>query len=170
MATHPILVSVYGHSATAAGEPYVVTEVTTEATVADRAGNPPPMTGPEVLRLGIRAAGALESVHRGGVVHGDLRSSSIVLQPNGEPSIADVGLVTLTGANVAASTDPRDLEYGSPELLDGQYATPATDQYSLGAVLYQLLAGAPAFVRPGETSVVPVIKRIATELPADLKA
>jgi len=128
------------------------------------------MTGPEVLRIGVRTAGALESVHRGGVVHGDLRASSVLLSDSGDPLVVDAALVTLTGANIAATGDPRDLEHASPEQLDGQYLTPASDQYSLATILYHLLAGEAAFVRPGETSVVPVIKRIATDAPADLTA
>lgn len=170
LASHPNLISVFGHGVTTAGEQFVVTEMTNLTTVAHRFSTPPQMTGPEVLRLGVRAAGALESVHRGGVVHGDLRADNIALSELGEPGVSDVGLVTLTGASVAASGDPRDLEYSSPEQLDGQYLTPASDQYSLAAVLYHLFAGEAAFVRPGDTSVVPVIKRIATDPPPDLTA
>ncbi|HEV3226827.1 MAG TPA: serine/threonine-protein kinase, partial [Acidimicrobiales bacterium] len=170
LATHPNLVSVLGNSTTAGGEPFVVTELTPGTTVADRFGATPPMTGPEVLRLGIRAAGALESVHRGGVLHGDLRAENIALSNTGDPLVNDVGLAPLTGTSVAQTDDPSRLEHASPELLDGQYATPATDQYSLAATLYHLLAGEAAFVRSGETSVVPVIKRIATDPPPDLKA
>jgi serine/threonine protein kinase len=168
LAAHPNLASVYGHGTTAAGEEFVVTEETRGATAADRAATAPPMTGPEVLRLGVRTAGALESAHRGGVVHGDLRATNVVLADDGEPRVTDVGFVTLTGASVAATGEPRDLEHASPEQLDGQYLTPATDQYSLAATLYRLLAGEAAFVRAGDTSVVPVIKRIATDPPADL--
>jgi serine/threonine protein kinase len=170
LAGHPNLISIFGHGATTGGEQFVVTELTSPTTVADRFTTTPPMTGPEVLRLGVRAAGALESVHRGGVLHGDLRASNIVLAETGEPSVADAGLVTLTGASVAATGDPRDLEHASPEQLEGQYLTPASDQYSLAATLYHLLAGEAAFVRPTDTSVVPVIKRIATDAPPDLKA
>ena len=170
LASHPNLVSVFGHSTTAAGEPFIVTALTNGQTAADRFSMTPAMTGPDVLRLGIRAAGALESVHRGGVVHGDLRASNIVLSDSGDPSVADVGIATLSGTSIAANAEPRDLEHVAPELLDGQYTTPASDQYSLAATLYHLLAGEAAFVRPGETSVVPVIKRIATESAPDLKA
>jgi serine/threonine-protein kinase PknK len=170
LATHPNLVSVFGNGTTANGEQFVVTEVTPATTLADRIKTAPPVTGPEVLRLGIRASGALESVHRGGVVHGDLRATNIVLDDRGEPNVADVGLATLTGASVASAGDARELQHASPEQLDGQYLTPASDQYSLATALYHLLAGEAAFVRPGETSVVPVIKRIATEPAPDLKS
>lgn len=170
ISSHPNLVTVLGNSRTAGGEPFVVTEIPSGTTLAARAATPPPMTGPDVLRVGVRAAGALESAHRGGVVHGDLRSDNIVLTDAGEPLVGDLGLVTLTGVAVTQTNDPRRLAHASPEVLDGQAPTPASDQYSLAATLYHLLAGEAAFVRPGETSVIPVIKRIATDLPPDLKA
>ncbi|MEY2404288.1 MAG: hypothetical protein QOD38_1839 [Acidimicrobiaceae bacterium] len=169
LASHPNLVSVFGHGVTAGGEQFDVTEIPGPTTAADRFATTPPMTGPEVLRLGVRTAGALESAHRGGVLHGDLRAANIVLGENGEPGVADVGLATLIGSSVATADEPSDLEHASPEQLEGQYLTPASDQYSLAATLYRLLAGEAAFVRPTDTSVVPVIKRIATEAPPDLK-
>jgi len=170
LASHPNLISVFGHGTTAGGEAFVVTDLMRGITAEDRSGTTPPMTGPEVLRFGIRAAGALESMHRGGVLHGDLRAASIVLGDGGEPGVAHAGFVTLTGSGLAAVGDPRDLEHASPEQLDGQSLTPASDQYSLATTLYRLLAGEPAFVRASDTSVVPVIKRIATEPASDLKA
>lgn len=168
ISSHPNLVTVLGNSRTNGGEPFVVTDIPNGATLAARAATPPPMTGPDVLRIGVRASGALESAHRGGVVHGDLRADNIVLTDTGEPLVGDLGLVTLTGVAATQTTDPRRLAHVAPEILDGRLPTPASDQYSLAATLYHLLAGEAAFVRAGETSVIPVIKRIATELPPDL--
>lgn len=170
ISSHPNLLTVLGTSRTASGDPFVVTDIPGATTLASRASGSAPMTGPDVLRVGVRIAGALESAHRGGVVHGDFRPENVALADNGEPMVTEVGLSTLTGSSVGHTDDPRRLEHVSPEVLDGAAPTPASDQYSLAAAMFRLLAGEAAFVRPDDTSVIPVIKRIATEPAPDLKS
>jgi hypothetical protein len=170
LSAHPNLIAVYGHGFTPAGQPYVATEDVAGGSVVDRTAGPQQMTGPDVLRNGIRLTGAVESAHRVGVVHGDLRPDSIVVPPTGEPRIGDFGLAGISGPTVAQATDPQQLAHVAPELLEGQPPTPSSDVYALGSVMYTLLGGEPAFVRAGDTSVVPVIKRIASDLPPDLRA
>jgi serine/threonine protein kinase len=167
---HPNIVPVYGHGWTETGMPYVVSGQETGGSIGDRLRGPTPMTGPDVLALGVRLAGALESAHRAGVVHGDLRPDDMMLTPEGEPLLADFGLVTLVRPNASGVTDPQELAHVPPEVLDGQAATPATDIYALASALYTLLAGEPAYVRHSDTSVVPVIKRIASDPLPDLSA
>ena len=170
ISSHPNLLTVLGTSRTASGDPFVVTDIPSATTLASRLGGSPPITGPEVLRMSVRIAGALESAHRGGVVHGDFRPENVALAGNGEPMVTEVGLSTLTGSAVGHTDDPSRLEHVSPEVLDGGAPTPASDQYSLAAAMFRLLAGEAAFVRPDDTSVIPVIKRIATEPAPDLKS
>jgi len=166
---HPNIVPVYGHGWTETGMPYIVSGEETGGSIGDRLRGPTPMTGPDVLALGVRLAGALESAHRAGVVHGDLRPDDMMLTPQGEPLLADFGLVTLVRPNAAGVTDPQELAHVAPELLDGQPASPSSDIYALGSALYTLLAGEPAYVRRTDTSVIPVIKRIASDPLPDLK-
>jgi hypothetical protein len=128
------------------------------------------MTGPDVIALGVRLAGALESAHRAGVVHGDLRPDDMMLTDDGEPLLADFGLVTLVRPNASGVTDPKDLAHVAPELLDGEPVSPASDIYALASALYTLLSGQPAYVRSTDTSVMPVIKRIASDPLPDLTA
>ena len=165
---HPNIVPVYGHGWTETGMPYVVSGEETGGSIGDRLRGPTPMTGPDVLALGVRLAGALESAHRAGVVHGDLRPDDMMLTQDGEPLLADFGLVTLVRPNASGVTDPQELAHVAPELLDGEAATPASDIYALASALYTLLSGEPAFVRHSDTSVVPVIKRIASDPLPDL--
>ena len=165
---HPSIVPVFGHGWSDTGMPYIVSAEETGGSIADRLRGPAPMTGPDILSLGVRLAGALESAHRAGVVHGDLRPEDMMLSAQGEPLIADFGVVTLVRPNAANVTDPADLAHVAPELLDGQPATAESDVYSLCSALYTLFNGAPAYVRPGDQSIIPVIKRIASDPLPDL--
>jgi serine/threonine protein kinase len=167
---HPNIVPVLGHGWSETGMPYIVTAEVAGGSIGDRLRGPTPMTGPDILSLGVRLAGALESAHRSGVVHGDLRPDDMMLSLQGEPLLADFGVVTLVRPNAADVTDPAELAHVAPELLDGQPATPGSDLYSLASALYTLFAGLPAYVRPGEQSIIPVIKRIASDPLPDLAA
>jgi len=168
--SHPNIVQVLGHGWSETGMPYIVTGEVLGGSIGDRLRGPTPMTGPDILSLGVRLAGALESAHRAGVVHGDLRPDDMMLSPQGEPLLADFGVVTLVRPNAADVTDPADLAHVAPELLDGNPATASSDLYSLTSALFTLFAGIPAYVRPGEQSIIPVIKRIASDPLPDLSA
>ncbi|HEV3226828.1 MAG TPA: hypothetical protein VGZ52_08340, partial [Acidimicrobiales bacterium] len=90
--------------------------------------------------------------------------------PHGEPLVADFGVVALLRPNAGDVTDPADLAHVAPELLDGQPPTAASDTYSLTSALFTLFYGLPAFVRPGDQSIIPVIKRISSDPLPDLAA
>jgi hypothetical protein len=168
LAEHPNVVRVLGHGYTPAGKPWVQTEAVEGGSMADRVGSG--LDGPGVLRLGIRVAGALESAHRRDVVHGDLRPDDVRLGAGDDPRVADFGLALVTGHGPDRATDVAGLAHAAPEQLQTHLPTPASDVYALGSVLYALLAGGPAFVRPGDTSVAAVGARILTDAPRDLRA
>ena len=90
-----------------------------------------------------RVAEAVESAHGRGIVHRDLKPANIMLGADGRPRVVDFGVArrdgdsTLTQAGVAVGTPA----YMSPEQIQGDPVTPATDVYSLGVILYQLLTG-----------------------------
>jgi hypothetical protein len=167
LAEHPNIVTVLRRGYTPANRPYVVTAVVEGGSMADKVGSG--LDGPGVLALGIRVAGALESAHRRDVVHGDLRPEDVRIDAQDEPEVADFGIAMVTGFGPDRATDPAGLAHAAPEQLQTHLPARATDVYALGSVLYALLAGGPAFVRPGDTSVAAVGARILTEPPADLR-
>jgi hypothetical protein len=164
---HPNVLSVLAHGVTADRRPYLVMADVPGGSFAQKVGGG--LDGLGVVALGIRVAGALESAHRRDVVHGDLRPEDILIDSGGEPEVADFGLAMSTGVGPDRATVPGRLAHAAPEQLTFHVPTPASDVYALGSVLYALLAGAPAFVAPGETSTVNVGMRIATEQPPDLQ-
>jgi serine/threonine protein kinase len=95
------------------------------------------------IELVRQVALAMDVAHRQGIVHRDLKPANIMLDEHGQPKVVDFGLarraedVRLTRTGTVIGTPA----YMSPEQVDGQPTGPATDIYSLGVILYQLLAG-----------------------------
>ncbi len=103
----------------------------------------------EIVR---KVALALEQAHRKGVVHRDLKPANVMLSADGEPVVTDFGLAKRVGdgeANEAKLTQDGGIvgtpAYMSPEQVRGEAVGPATDVYSLGALLFELLTGRPPY-------------------------
>ncbi len=121
----------------------VITEAVTAATLESILASDPFLSLPAIQSILEQVAMALDGAHAAGVVHGALSTRSILITPGGDAIVADVGLAPAfehAGAREAAH-DASTLAYASPEAVRNERATEASDQYSLGVVAYELLAG-----------------------------
>ncbi|MEM7357294.1 MAG: tetratricopeptide repeat protein, partial [Acidobacteriota bacterium] len=108
-------------------------------------------------RLGLfrDVCGAVDYAHRRLIVHRDLKPSNVLVDQDGRVKLLDFGIAKLLGDDAPQQTRTHDgsrfltPEYGAPELLFGGLVTTATDVYSLGVVLYELISGARPFRSAG---------------------
>jgi serine/threonine protein kinase len=113
----------------------------------------------DAVAIGIKIAGALETVHRFGMLHCDVRPRTILLDAAGEPVLGGFDEAVRTGV---ADRPPlhRLTPHTAPELLEGGSPSAATDVYGLASTLYELIAGRAAFRAYVGESPASVIVRV----------
>ncbi len=117
-------------------------------------------TWQEVTELGIQVCHALKHAQDHGVIHRDLKPANLLLTDSGELRLSDFGIAKLFGA-AQMTVDGGvigTIHYMSPEQASGERVTARSDLYSLGAVLYTLLARRPPFVAESAAEVLHALK------------
>lgn len=153
------------------GHPFLVMELV-EGVPIDRWCEERELSLDERLQLFRQVCAAVDSAHRSLVVHRDLKPGNILVTSDGQPKLLDFGIAkVLADAGEEAHgevtrTDSRQLtpEYASPEQVRGDPITTATDVYSLGVILYQLLVGRRPLL-PDESSAGAMERAICEEEP-----
>src|SRR5438046_2803791 len=188
---HPNVVTVYeigeDHSVH-----YIASELIEGETLRDHLARGP-MQLSEALDIAIQVTSALAAAHQAGIVHRDIKPENIMLRPDGYAKVLDFGIAKLaeqrlasndhTGETTAALQTRQGLvlgtaRYMSPEQARGQKVDARSDIWSLGVVLYEMVAGNPPF--RGETpsdciaAIVPAepppLSGISADVPLELES
>ncbi|WP_040685947.1 protein kinase domain-containing protein [Nocardia vinacea] len=167
---HPNIVTVLETGTTESGQPYLVMPYhpldSLDAWI--RENGPLPLE--RVLQIGVKIAGALESAHRLGIVHRDVKPGNILLTDYGEPALTDFGIAHIAGGfETTASIVTGSPAFTAPEVLEGNDPTPAADVYGLAATLFCALTGHAAFERRSGENMVAQFVRITTQPLPDLR-
>ncbi|HZH30791.1 MAG TPA: protein kinase [Pyrinomonadaceae bacterium] len=144
---HPAIARLYGAARTLEGLPYFAMEYIAGQPIdkyCDAAQLP---TGAR-LKLFREVCAAVSYAHRHLVVHRDIKPGNILVTPEGEPKLLDFGIAKVldpeqaqTGTQTVTALRVMTPEYASPEQVRGEIVTTASDIYSLGVLLYELLTG-----------------------------
>lgn len=180
---HTNAVTVTDFGRTADGFVYIVMELLEGRNLREVLAFESPLESRRAVALMLQVAAAVEAAHESGVIHRDLKPANIfIVQPKNAPPIVkvlDFGIAKLAADTVDESEQnaltqtgvmigtPR---YMSPEQCDGAHLKPASDVYSLGIILYEMLTGKPPFTGPSPLAVALQHSSKTPQLPTELVA
>jgi hypothetical protein len=138
------------------GEPWLIMELINGQSLAQHMAGRGPMPADEAARVGRAVLQALMSSHAAGIVHRDVKPANVMLAADGRIVLTDFGISMLTGDDNLTLTGQfiGSVDYMAPERITGGNAGPASDLFSLGAMLYHLVEGRPPFGRGSDTATI----------------
>src|SRR5262245_28642772 len=168
---HPHIVTVIDRGE-ADGMQYIVFEHVDGEDLKHLIARTGPLPVRRALELGIQIGRALSFAHANGVVHRDVKPQNVLLR-DGSAKVTDFGIARADNLQLDDdTTDPGTVlgtgDYISPEQARGERATERSDVYSLGALLYELLAGDVPF--PAESAVAAALRHTTDPVPDVLQA
>jgi len=165
---HPNILSVYDVG-TVDSAPYITMELVEGKTLSELLASCP-LPAKEILSLAVQLAAGLAKAHAAGIVHRDLKPQNVMVTADGVVKILDFGLAKYvprqgdaTVSTVSPHTQPGTVMgtvgYMSPEQAAGRPADFRSDQFSLGAIVYELATGRRAFQRESDAETLAAILR-----------
>ncbi|MFI9817194.1 serine/threonine-protein kinase [Saccharothrix variisporea] len=146
------------------GMTYIVMELVEAATLSTIIAQSGPMPQDRVISIALQALSALETAHKAGIVHRDVKPGNLMVQPNGRVKLTDFGIaqamddprLTTSGSLIGSPA------YMSPERIHGHEASPASDLWALGATLCYAVEGLNPYER---SSTASTLHAIMNEMP-----
>ncbi len=175
---HPNIVRLYGFGQQD-GHLYYAMELVPGTNVEDELQAGRRFDWRETTRMAIKLARALKHAHDHGIIHRDLKPANLLLAGDGDLKLADFGIARLFGNTRLTSVGGLvgTAEYMAPEQADGRGVTPQSDLYSLGGVMFAMLAGRPPFAGGSLPEILqlhrfaepPPVSRFAADVPRELQ-
>ncbi len=170
---HPNVARLLDGGTTEEGVPYLVLEYV-EGEPIDHYCDARQMPVSERLQLFCSVCAAVHYAHQNLVVHRDLKPANVLVTPDGIPKLLDFGIAKLLKPELLAQAPalttalhrPMTPEYASPEQVRGEGLTTASDVYSLGVLLYELLTGCRPLNLQGQASIERLVSEVEPEPPS----
>ena len=141
MLSHPNIVSIYDVSSSPEAE-FIVMELIDGISLKQYMQRKGVLNWKETLHFAVQIAKALEHAHSRGIVHRDIKPHNVMVLKNGAVKVADFGIAQVTSASSTLTTEALgSVHYISPEQAKGGRVDNRSDLYSLGVVMYEMIAG-----------------------------
>ena len=165
--SHPNVVGVYDTGMDDIG-PYIIMELVTGGDLAGVLRERGPLPAAAAARIAQQIADALEAAHARGIVHRDIKPSNVLLSSGGRVKVADFGIAQAFTEVQLTLTQPGmtmgSVHYFSPEQARGEIVTGASDVYSAGLVLFEMLTGMRPF--GGDSAAAVAMARLTGQVPS----
>jgi serine/threonine-protein kinase len=162
--SHPSIVQVYDRGETEDGTSYIAMEYVPGGTLKEQIERRGPFGTSETAAVGAQIADALGAAHERGMVHRDIKPQNVLVSASGDLKVTDFGIARAASAVTSSASGAifGTAGYISPEQAMGEPVGPASDLYSLGVVLYEMLTGELPFT--ADNSIALCMKHV-TESP-----
>lgn len=168
---HPNIVVVHETGTTDHGMPYLVEEFVEGGSLGEKLRREGPLDPAAAVSDLVQLCAAVHTAHEADLLHRDIKPDNALIDHFGRIKLADFGIAAVTGSTLTATgMVTATIAHAAPEVLNGGRATYPSDVYGLGSTLYELLTGAPAFVRDTDESIVPLVLRVTGDPIPDLRA
>ncbi|WP_159838996.1 serine/threonine-protein kinase [Nocardia sp. CY41] len=167
---HPNIVPILQVGTTRSGRPYLVMPYHARGSLEDRIRREGLLPLPEAIGITVKLAGALETAHRAGILHRDIKPGNVLLTDYGEPQLTDFGIARMEGGfETTTGVVTGSPAFTAPEVLRSGVPSVASDVYGLGATLFAMITGHAAYERRSGEQVVAQFLRIAADPLPDLR-
>ncbi len=160
---HPNIGNIFGMHQT--DGQYIIVEEYIDGMFLDEQIARGPMEINAFLNTATQIAAGLDQAHSKLIIHGNLKPTNIIIQPDGHVKIVDFGLSTLPWEREHSEVPHsiKDARYRSPEEISSGEVSPLSDLFSLGAIFFELLSGEPAFKGPNPREIQKQIQSRQTD-------
>jgi eukaryotic-like serine/threonine-protein kinase len=181
---HPNILTVY-EIGEVDGQNYIATELIEGKTLREHLSHRESLQLSVILKIGVQVSEALAAAHQAGIVHRDVKPENIMIRKDGYAKVLDFGLAKLTEKKTTDEVSPEGetrvfvkttpgmvmgtVSYMSPEQARGNETDARTDIWSLGVVLYEMLAAKVPFVNHTIVSILEKEPLLLENVPAELQ-
>ncbi|MFQ7311994.1 hypothetical protein B5F37_08550 [Drancourtella sp. An210] len=141
---------------------YMVMELVEGITLKEYIAKKGRLTPKEVISITLQVCAGMEAVHKGHIIHRDIKPQNIIISNEGKVKVTDFGIAKAASSNTTSSNAMGSVHYTSPEQARGGFSDEKSDIYSIGITMYEMITGRVPF--DGETTVAIAVKHLQEEI------